>query len=100
MNSKGACETMPKFSDVLAGEKNAVIAQLLGCDDSTASRIKHGDLGLKTGQVDALLAHLGLELVPRGGFHVPPDEWLTLKKMARRALDYDIAQAEQRGRGT
>ena len=98
MTNKGACETMPKFSDLLAGQKNAVIAALLGCDDSTASRIKHGDLGIRIGQVDALLEQLGMELVPRGSFHVPPDEWLMLKRMARRALDYDIEQVERMGR--
>ena len=88
---------MPTFAELCQAQKNAVIAAELGIDESTASRIRSGESGLRISQIDLLLAANGLELAPRGAFVVPRDEWLALKRLAKRALEYDIAEAERMG---
>lgn len=95
MNSNLGCQVLPTFAELCQAQKNAVLAAELGIDESTASRIRSGESGLKISQIDLLLAANNLELAPRGAFIVPRDEWLALKRLAKRALEYDIAEAER-----
>ena len=81
-----ACITVQGLAALVNTEKNTVIANVLGVDQSTASRYRSGEVGLKAAQVDRLLDALGYKIVPAGAEVVARDELVFMRKAAANWL--------------
>lgn len=71
----------------VATVKNQVVAQAIGVDDSTITRITSGESGVKLDRLQPFLACLGLKVVPWGHVCIDHDEWEATCVMARKYIE-------------
>lgn len=70
----------------LAVTKQELIAYVMNVDKSTASRIAHGQAGVRLDKLSELLDLLGLKLVDRNDVVLPVGEYMALKQQAEEAI--------------
>lgn len=73
--------------------KNSTIAEAIGVDESTVSRVASGQAGVKLTDLQAYLRALGLKIVDAGRVCVDRDVYESYKTLATKALT-DIKSLE------
>jgi transcriptional regulator with XRE-family HTH domain len=73
----------------LASTRNRVVAEALGVDDTTVSRISSGERGIPLDKLEKFLGALGIAGVEVGGRHVTisAEKYQALLVLAREALN-------------
>lgn len=74
----------------MAHTKNRKVAEALGCDESTVSRISSGERGIRLDEMEAFLTTLGVAWVEAGTeVQIPPaEEVRALQVFARKGLRF------------
>lgn len=76
----------------IATVKNQAVADAIGRDDSTVSRIVSGESGVKLDVLQPFLACLGLKVVPFGHICIDAEEWEATRVMARKYIETQHAR--------
>lgn len=74
----------------IAVVKNQAVADALGVDDSTVSRIVAGDSGVKLIALHAFLDICGLKAVPKSHICIDTDEWRAKEILLRKLMEREI----------
>lgn len=75
--------------------KNQAVADALGCDDSTISRIVSGESGIKLLSLHPFLACLGFKVVPVGHVCIDAVEWQAKETLLKKLMERDTPVGPQ-----
>lgn len=75
----------------MASVKHKAVADALGTDESTVSRIASGERGIHLERLEAFFRELGLAVVEVGGnaVTIPSEKYRALQVLAREALRFE-----------
>lgn len=84
--SAGARNFVQDVLQRLARVKNSAVAEAIGKDESTVSRVASGELGVKLADLQPFLHALGLKCVDAGRVCVDREVYESYKVLAGKAL--------------
>lgn len=75
----------------MASVKHKTVADAIGSDESTVSRMASGERGLSLDKLEAFLAALGMTVIEVGGdaVTIPRQKYRALQVLARDALRFE-----------
>lgn len=80
----------------LATVKNQAVAEAIGKDESTISRIVSGESGIKVSDLQSFLAALSLKCVDVNQYCVPKEEYEAYRTLARIEMSRQLEQDWER----
>ena len=77
----------------MASVKHKAVAEAIGADESTVSRMVSGERGLALDKLESFLAALGMTVIEVGGdaVTIPREKYRALQVLAREALRFEEA---------
>ncbi len=75
----------------MAAAKHKAVADAIGIDESTVSRVASGERGISLDKLEAFLSSLGLVVIEVGGdaVTIPRQKYRALQVLARDALRFE-----------